>query len=931
MRKNLIYLLLPLLFASCGKRSFQVTPEFDIVTENVKFSSNLTLIYNSEQPDLKMSPAGIKKVNYNVATWSAYAKDADVLVQAERNLIQQGDGFDDSILSKKAGDRTANLFDAGENIEIVATEMRENGDTINLYYAPNDYAQVVAKVYEERGELCFKIEMQTKTQGYFSVAFMNAPHATIEEAEEIWQPMIWQEKRFPDRSYMTLAYRCPIPSAFTTIAGTTTGILAHPDEFGFDPLPVCENSRFGVAVRNNNDEAQAMLFAPVLGGIESKMEANEAYQFTAILYAQEGNCIDTYRDIAITQFNFKDYRRNDIATLNEAFENINAYAMTEYAWFVDSLKGCAYSTDVPGSVKNVSSLNPLELAIVTDNEEMFTKRAYPTMEFQLSREKTLFCLDKEQMIQSPSRKMQGPCALISELTSLYNIFDKNMPFLKEFAENSYFKNRPHDFDISKMGNTWMSSLFMYKATGEQKYLDKAVKDADDYLANRIDTHQTGFTDPLAGGFFFWTGFSPRWIYLLELYELTKEQRYLDAAQQGARYFTMYCWMSPQIPNDSILVNKGGKAPIYWYLESKGHHQMYCDEELAPAWRLSEIGLTPESSGTSTGHRAIFMANFAPWMMRVGYYANDEYLRDVAKASTVGRYRNFPGYHINTARTTIYEKADYPLRKHLDLSVNSFHYNHIMPMASMLLDYMVTDAFVKSDSQIDFPSEFIEGYAYLQNKFYGHKAGSWYGDEAWLWMPPKLIETGSVELNYITARGTDNKLYIALSNQSPEVVKTWVKINTDLVTLQPSWSVKQLDGKGAKVKDGAILVEVPAHGQVALTVAGAVTVTKFQHKLIERSTAWENDFITTKVGNANAMIISCGEGVQNLYIYLEDDDDMLRQAELRVKTNSSVKSYIDKSYPYEFTVPVTQEAITFQLCTTDTKGKKKESNWKTLNK
>lgn len=846
-------------------------------------------------------------------------------------MVQQGDGFDDSILSKKGREITANLFDAGENINLVATNMEVKGDTTLLYYTPNDYAQVVAKVYDEKGETCFKIEMQTLKEGYFSVGFMNAPSATIEVAEEIWQPMIWQEKRFPDRPYMTLAYRCPIPSALTTINGVTTGILAHPDEFSFEPLPVCDNSRFGIAVRNNNDEAQAMLFAPVLGGIESKMVANECYQFTAILYAQKGNCIDTYRDIAINQFNFTDYRKNDIATLNEAFENITDYALTDYAWFIDSLKGCAYSTDVPGAVKNVSSLNPLELAIVTDNEEMFSTRAYPTIEYQLSREKFLFCLDKDQMIQSPSRKMQGPIAPISEITSLYNIFDKNMPFLKTFAEEAYFKNKVRNLDEIEVGSSWMNSMFMYKATADKRYLDKAMKDADTYLAQRIETPQTGFNDPLAGGFFFWTGFTPRWIYLLELYELTKEQRYLDAAQEGARYYTMFCWMSPQIPSDSILVNKGGKAPIYWYLESKGHRQMYCDEELAPAWRLSEIGLTPESSGTSTGHRAIFMANFAPWMLRIGYYANDEYLRDVAKATTIGRYRNFPGYHINTARTTIYEKTDYPLHGHLDLSVNSFHYNHIMPMASMLLDYMVTDAFVKSDAAIDFPSEFIEGYAYLQNKFYGHKAGSWYGNEVWLWMPPKLVETGSVELNYISAHGEGDKLYIALSNQSPEVVKTWVKINPEYVALQPSWSAEQHDGKTAKIEDGAILVEVPAHGQVALTVNNAVCATKFQQKLVKRGEEWKNDFITTEVGNTNAMIISCGEEAQNLYLYLEDDDDMLKQVELRVKSNASTKTYVDKTYPFEFTVPVEQEQVSFQLCTTDLKGKKKESNWKTLNK
>ena len=81
-------------------------------------------------------------------------------------------------------------------------------------------------------------------------------------------------------------------------------------------------------------------------------------------------------------------------------------------------------------------------------------------------------------------------------------------------------------------------------------------------------------------------------------------------------------------------------------------------EEAPAWRLSEIGLTPESSGTCTGHRAIFMANYAAWFVRLAHYTGDDFLARIAKNAIVGRYRNFPGYHINTARTTIYKFNDF---------------------------------------------------------------------------------------------------------------------------------------------------------------------------------------------------------------------------------------------------------------------------------
>jgi hypothetical protein len=62
-------------------------------------------------------------------------------------------------------------------------------------------------------------------------------------------------------------------------------------------------------------------------------------------------------------------------------------------------------------------------------------------------------------------------------------------------------------------------------------------------------------------------------------------------------------MAPAVPDAKVTVNPGGKAPVYWYLASKGHKPMSAPQEDVPAWRLSGIGLTPESSGPSTGHRA----------------------------------------------------------------------------------------------------------------------------------------------------------------------------------------------------------------------------------------------------------------------------------------------------------------------------------------
>jgi hypothetical protein len=207
--------------------------------------------------------------------------------------------------------------------------------------------------------------------------------------------------RFPDKPYTTLSYRAPVPTTLVNDGTHSIGVLAAPEEFNFSPLPTFANSRFGILIRNYSGGVQPQLFAPVLGGTGSQMKAGDNYDFSMFLLAEELDITYAFEQIARERFGFRDYRHNDIASLNQTFDNIVDYAMSDYAWFVDSLKGCAYSTDVPGAVKNVSSLNPLELAIVTDDSQIFEERAYPVLEYMLSREKFLFLLIQPRRYSTP--------------------------------------------------------------------------------------------------------------------------------------------------------------------------------------------------------------------------------------------------------------------------------------------------------------------------------------------------------------------------------------------------------------------------------------------------------------------------------------------------------------------------------------------------
>ncbi|AQQ10031.1 hypothetical protein L21SP3_01853 [Sedimentisphaera cyanobacteriorum] len=877
------------------------------------------VLFTDKNPRPASRPGEVPNVKYNVVTWENKSLESGAgLDSSQSDYLAVGDGFDPSILEGSRDSRTANLFYAAPQVSVSAERMVHRGSSIIYVFPEHPLFTLRARLKITEGDAppALEYSFTPKKDGYYSVGYAGSPEYQLEELDEIWQPLLWQEKRFPNKPFMTMAYRCTIPSALITKNGSTFGMVVDPEEYPFEELPVFDNSRFGVAVRNKEGLAEPMVFAPVLGGINSKMKAGQSFSFSLRPTAVKGRTTEAFEYIARRLYGFDNYRKNSICTLNQTLENMIDYGMSRWSRFLEDQKGCSYATDAPGTVKNVSSLNPLELAIAADNEEIFKRRAYPYIEYMLSRKKFLFTTNEKQKIQRPSYTLEGPCAPISELSSLFGIFEEATPAFKELAVQEFHRSRVRNLDVQQSGKSWENALFLYEAVKDRKYLDFAKSRADEYIKQRVEKPQTAFDDPQAGAFFFWTAFTPKFIQLLELYEVTKEQRYLEAAHEGARRFTQFTWMSPKIPERDILVNEGGKAPLYWYLKSKGHKQMYIPEEKVPAWRLSSIGLTPESTGTCTGHRAIFMANYAPWLIRIGYYTDDSFLREVGRSAIVGRYCSFPGYHINTARTTAYEKPDYPLREHKELSVNSFHYNHIWPMMSMLLDYLVTETMARSDKQIDFPSHFIEGYAYLQNKFYGTQKGRFYDyQDAVLWMPSGLLDVDNVEINYISARG-DNALYLAFLNESDKQAEGRVSLNQELVSLD-SCKVRLLSagGKASKeISSGDFDIKIPPRGLTAVAIEGAEIQTRFQHKVmgVTAEDAWDKGFVEFDSPAGRAAVLNLGKAAKTVYVYLKDSKEDFRNVDMIYDDGSGKNRIQDDSFPWEFTVPIDSALSSFSF-------------------
>lgn len=826
-------------------------------------------------------------------------------------------------------DGEPNLFDAkAGNIRkrSVASCVKESANRLRFAYTNSGEFTIESTLTLPEGdaEPILEGSVTAQVQGYYSLGYYGAPEYLPSELDELWQPLVWTDKIFPKNKYLTPAHLCTLPGTMLRKNNVTSGVIADPSEFTFNLMPTMARSRFGVAIHNNQDKAQSMIFAPIIGSSYSGKMINETYSFKYRLFVSSKTISESYADLSQRLFGFGTHSRNNVlCSLNETFENMMEYCMDPYSKYDEDLKGYSYETDVTGSVRNTSALHALNLAFVTDDRTFYSKRAIPVIEFMLSREKDLFALNPTSGAggQAAYNSLGNPTIRTSELAMLYKIGNSTNPFMLNLAKEKQ-QTSPVVTNLAHE-RTWKENMSLYNATGEVGYIQQANTGVAAYIQKRLMEKESEFLYTYHNKSSFWSALAPKWIELFELYETTGKTEYLDAAYEGALRFSRFLWMCPAIPNTNITVNQDNKAPVYG---NQTKIPMTVPEETVPAWRLSEMGLHTEAAGTAASHRAVFMAHHAPYMLRIAALKNDTYLREIAKTAIIGRYRNFPGYHMNTDRTTVYEKVDFPLHTHNQITSTSMHYSHVTPMTSLIFDYLVSDAVARSNGEISFQSQFVEAFAYLQGKTYcGY--GNFYGtDSVVLYMPKQLLSGGHQQLNYLIARKANN-LYIAFSNQSPEAVQANYTINNALVNTSGSsvahTFTNNVASADASISGNQLSVSVPQNGFVAVEIANAVTHNVLQDSMLKNNEIWQKDFIKMTDIPGSGMMLNFGKGNSSAYVFCSAPKDTYQSVKIQYQLDGgSIVELTDNAYPFEFSIPVLAETqkVGYKLVATSSTAK-----------
>jgi hypothetical protein len=780
---------------------------------------------------------------------------------------------------------TVNPFHVGRAIELEASGATLTNGVVRWTFAGSGPVNLSAEVSLPSGDADPSIiwKMNTSAAGYYSVIYTGAPVTPASEMLPLAQECAG--RGFKQANFVVCEGDLKLPRAHVATKAYNSALVIDAKEGPFR-LVDDDNSRFGLMFERKDGQVRPMALAPLMGGPESKMKAGASHAFTLRYVLKGGDWKDTYRHIARKLYRFRDQRDNTGAgSINDALANLIDYITDRngknYAMWHDEQKYFDYWNDKTGVFKPFSPLYGLSAAIITDDESFYRKRALPVVEFAVSRRNNIFSpyeLFDNKMISNPVKDLGAPYPPLPQIVALNDFFQDRTSALATFAQEA--KANKSDF---------VDSLALHRLTGEAPYLAAAKKIADAALKRG---------DGPSG---------PPYMDWLEMYEATKDRRYLDRTLERAYDALWEYNVSPAVPDENVVMDKGGKVPIHAH--SFGRHKLWgfpepesfpYKEQAVPAWRPAVSGLISDAY-----RGGLWMHNHGQFM-RVAGLTGDDMLRDVARWGWVGRFGNYNGDN-RSSLSLITESPDAVENPIWKLTYSTVNPGHSWEFVGEMLDFIVSDAFQRSGGKIDFPSESMHGTSF-QVKTYGAKPGTFYDDQdVRLWLPRKLLTIDNKQFDYLAGYG-NGKLYLAIWNQSFKDESANVTVNDALAPLGVTSTARVWKDNKAATKESlagkSFKITVPAKGIIAYAIDGVAVKTQLHSKMTDPSAPklGKDSLIRSDApfGKVHGMLLSMGKGLTTAFIYTEAPPEEVISAKLRYRQGGGAwTEKSDEIFPFEF--------------------------------
>ncbi|KAL1898454.1 hypothetical protein Sste5346_003357 [Sporothrix stenoceras] len=622
-------------------------------------------------------------------------------------------------------------------------------------------------------------------------------------------------------------------------SGTTFSTIAHPslarDPFADNSTATQQQWNVGMSLRGPTGTLSPTAYYPVLGQAHSQLAkgasitarfyysvtpGNETQWYEVSRFvSQEVYPLDLYDSMAVNTDSFSDriHRIHDFVTSSASKWHLWTYEGLEMGaesgklsdvasmWMVQKLTGdplilnerLPYARnfklgqqDTTGGTFNGAALGEYYLNGAFVCELLWTSLS--TVDYVSPMFTTFYILSDVGNILLFN---QTDSLLLERFTLAA---DKLLSWQKDTGnfDVGYRKSNPATLmypELLDLRATWYGLLAAYRVLNDDKYLAGAEAGAQWFIENAVNTGRwLGVCDDTYLYPDFQTAHAAG--ALLQLYDITGNSVYLDAAVQTAKFYTLHIFNHPQV--DTSTKNSAGT--------------------ILADWQISQVGLNYEHAGYGGSvnyHGPITISSHAGLFVKIYEATKDSHFLQLARIAARGRdafvtpVSGIPSYYWIQGNTG---GSSYPWHG----------WWHI----GWLTDYLVSSAHLLSGGEISFPEGFMTSKV-GSHVPYGFATGTIYGTEADLWQPRSLVNvtgTNSANVDWLTARSTDGtKLFVILLNEIATDVSVTLSMDSrqlKIFDITHFGTLSVLSGSAKATGDSTWSVQIAGQGMTVLEIA-----------------------------------------------------------------------------------------------------------------